>query len=257
MASDMSQAFSLKGKNVLITGGASGLGLAMAKCMASAGAKIIITGTRSDADLEVARKEINEEASCIRYDVTEFDKVDEFVCNLISRYQHIDVLVNNAGVHCKKPFEAMDISDLQRVLDVHLLGAFALTKALLPKMKEQKSGNVIFISSMSAFLGMTQVTAYASAKAAVLGLTRSLAGEYSGSGIRINAIVPGFIDTPMFHQATDSDPARQRKILDHTPMNSYGKPEDIGWAAVYLASPASSFVTGIALPVDGGCVFGF
>lgn len=253
----MVDAFSLHGKTVLITGGASGLGLAMAKCCAYAGARIVITGTRSEEALASACDEIGKEAFYERFDITDLAQMEEFVIKLLSRFGTIDILVNNAGVHCKKPFEQVQDDDLARVLDVHLRGAFALTRTLVPHFKAKQSGNIIFISSMSAFLEMTQVAAYASAKAAVLGLMRSLSGELAEYGIRVNAIVPGFIETPMFRKVVESDPARQKKILDHTPMKRFGLSEDVGWACVYLASKASAFVTGVSLPVDGGCKDGF
>ena len=137
------------------------------------------------------------------------------------------------------------------------MGSFALTKAVVPGMLERKKGNILFISSMSAYLGMTQVTAYSAAKSAVLGLVKTLSGELADKGIRVNAIAPGFIDTPMFRKAVESDIPRQQKIIGHTPMGCYGDPMDIGWAAVYLTSPAARFVTGVCLPVDGGCCIGF
>ncbi|MGH0053136.1 MAG: SDR family NAD(P)-dependent oxidoreductase [Sphaerochaetaceae bacterium] len=251
------QVFSLKGKVALITGGASGIGFAIAKCLTGAGARIIITGTRNISLLQDACKEIGPFAEGYCCDITSESEVDALVASILSVYGHVDILVNNAGVHCKKPFEELAVADFQRVFDVHLLGAFYLTSKILPSMKVLGSGNIIFISSLSAFLGMTQVAAYASAKSAVLGMTRSLAGEVSEYGIRVNALVPGFIDTSMFRLAIQNDSARQEKIINHTPMRRLGSPEDIGWAALYLASDASSFVTGIALPVDGGCVIGF
>jgi len=253
----MVDAFSLHGKTVLITGGASGLGLAMAKCCAYAGARVVIIGTRSEDALAKACDEIGKEAFYERFDITNLGQMEEFVKKLLSKFGTIDILVNNAGVHCKKPFEQVQDDDLARILDVHLRGAFALTRTLVPHFKAKHSGNIIFISSMSAFLEMTQVTAYASAKAAILGLMRSLSGELAEYGIRVNAIVPGFIDTPMFRKVVEADPARQKKILDHTPMKRFGLSEDVGWACVYLASNASAFVTGVSLPVDGGCKDGF
>ena len=140
---------------------------------------------------------------------------------------------------------------------MHLLGAYVLTQAVLPQMLARKTGNILFISSMSAYLGMTQVTAYSAAKSAVLGLVKTISGEVAAHGVRVNAIAPGFIDTPMFRQATSADLPRQQKILGHTPMERYGDPMDVGWAAVYLSSPAASFITGVCLPVDGGCSIGF
>ncbi len=193
----------------------------------------------------------------MEYDVTGTGEAGKVIEKIVEETGSIDVLINNAGVHCKKPAEEVTMEDMQRVMDVHLFGAYALTQAALPYMRKQKSGSIIFISSMSAYIGLTNVTAYSAAKSAVLGLVKTLSGEVAEDGIRVNAIVPGFIDTPMFRQVVDQDLPRQEKILGHTPMKRYGTPEDIGWASVYLASEASKFVTGTALMVDGGCAIGF
>lgn len=252
----MQEAFSLSGQVALITGGGSGLGFAMAKCLTAAGARVIITGRREDV-LQEACKELGDTAHYIPFDVTDTANVNAFIAQLTADYGAVDILINNAGRHCKKPVENITTGDFQSVLDVHLLGAFALTQAVLPSMRAKKHGTVLFISSMSAFLGLTQVAAYSAAKSAVLGLVKAISGEVSCDGVCVNAIVPGFMDTPMFHQATDKDPARQQKILGHTPMNCYGDAMDIGWAAVYLCSPAAKFITGTSLIIDGGCVIGF
>lgn len=250
------QAFDLSGQVALVTGGGSGLGFATAKCLASSGAEVIITGRREEV-LKQACQKLGEHVHYYVFDVTDTDHAGDFIANIVKEYGSIDVLINNAGRHCKKPVEDITIQDFHDVMDVHLYGSFALSQAAIPYMKEKKHGSIIFISSMSALLGMTKVLVYASAKSALLGLTRCLAGDISADGIRVNAIIPGFIDTPMFHQAVDADLPRQQKILGHTPMNCYGSPEDIGWAAVYLSSKAASFVNGTSITVDGGCSIGF
>lgn len=250
-------AFGLKGQTAVITGGATGLGFAMSKCMIAAGAKVIIVGIESDDILRNACGDLGEGASYYHFDITDTDHTQELVDKIVTDHGKIDILVNNAGVHCKKPIENTTVQDFTRVLDVHLVGSFALTKAVVPHMRANKSGSIIFISSMTGFIGLTYVTAYAAAKSGVLGMVRTLSSEISQDGIRVNAIAPGFIETPMFHQATDGDPERQHKILSRTPMRKYGTPMDIGWAAVYLCSPAASFVSGTALIVDGGAVIGF
>lgn len=252
----MKNKLDLSGKNIVITGGRSGLGFAMAECIAAAGGFPIILGSSPDEVLKEASVRIGAGAA-YHFDVTETNKAEDFIRSLIETYGHIDGLINNAGVHCKKPFEETTEDDFSRVFGVHVKGAIALTQAVIPYMKKQKNGSILFIASMSAMTGMTQVTAYGAAKSAVLGLVKSLTGEYAQYGIRVNAISPGFIDTPMFHKAVDADPERQKKILGHTPMQSYGCPEDVGWAAVYLCSEASRFVTGVNLPVDGGFSIGF
>lgn len=250
------KAFDLSGQVALVTGGGSGLGYATAKCLAAAGAKVVITGRREDV-LKKACEEIDGEVFYYVHNVTETDRAKAFIDRIVQEHGGIDILINNAGRHCKKPVEEITIQDFHDVMDVHLYGSFALSQAAIPYMKEKKHGSIIFISSMSALLGMTKVCVYGSAKSALMGLTRCLAGDVSADGIRVNAIIPGFIDTPMFHQAVDQDIPRQQKILGHTPQNCYGSPEDIGWAAVYLSSDAASFVNGTSITVDGGCAIGF
>lgn len=250
------QAFSLSGQVALVTGGGSGLGYAIARCLAAAGATVVIAGRREEV-LRRACEEIEGDIHYKVYDVAQTDGAKPLVQQIAAEHGGLDILVNNAGRHCKKLPEEIEIQDFRDLMDVHLYGAWALTQAALPLMRAKKSGSVLFISSESALLAMTKVCVYGSAKSALLGLTRCLAGDVSADGVRVNAIIPGFIDTPMFHQAVDGDLPRQQKILAHTPLAGYGQPEDIGWAAVYLCSPAARFITGTALPVDGGCSVGF
>ena len=256
MVNAFEKAFSLEGELALITGGGTGLGFAMAKCFVQAGARVVIAGRREDV-LAEAVLELGPKAAYRVFDVTDTAHAVSFVEELSREMGPVTILVNNAGRHCKKPMLDVTQEDLQAVLDVHLLGAFALTKAVVPAMLERGKGSILLISSMSAYLGMTQVSAYSAAKSAVLGLVKTLSGDLADKGIRVNAIAPGFIDTPMFRKAVETDIPRQQKIIGHTPMGCYGDPMDIGWAAVYLASPAARFVTGICLPVDGGCSIGF
>lgn len=250
------QKMGLNQKNIIITGGHSGLGLEAARCIAASGGFPII--------LDIAPAEVLADVierlgtgAAYTFDITNTDHAEKMVETVLREHGHIDGLINNAGVHCKKPFEDTDIADFKRVFDVHIFGAAALTKAVVPAMRKQGGGSVLFISSMSAMFALTEVSAYAAAKSAVLGLTKTLTGELAADGIRVNAIAPGFIDTPMFHKAVDADPERQAKIIGHTPMRCYGNPEDIGWACVYYLSDAAAFVTGTLLPVDGGCAIGF
>lgn len=249
-------AFDLSGQVAVVTGGGTGIGYATAKCLAAAGAKVVITGRREEV-LQKACEELGENLSYCVYDVTDTDHAKDFIDQVVREQGGIDILVNNAGRQCKKEVEDIEIQDFRNLMDVHLYGSYALSQAAIPYMKEKKRGSILFISSMSALLGLTKVCVYGSAKSAMLGLTRCLAGDVSQYGIRVNAIVPGFIDTPMFREVVDQDLPRQQKILGHTPMQRYGSPEDIGWAAVYLSSKAASFVNGTYLTVDGGCAIGF
>lgn len=252
----MAHPFSLEGRVALITGGASGLGFAMAECMAASGAKVIIASRRLQL-CEEAAQQLGHGAEARQLDINDIDAVPSFAANLVRDFGHIDILCNNAGNHCKKPIEEMSVDDFTAVLRTHVVGSFALSKALIPQMKAQGHGNIQFTASMTSFLGQPYVTGYAAAKSAFLGMIHGMATELSPAGIRVNGIAPGWIDTPMLHQAVDNDPPRKAKILGRTPMQKFGRPEDIGWAAVYLASDAASFVTGQVLVVDGGALYGF
>ncbi len=251
------QVFSLKGKTALITGGATGLGLAMTRCMIAAGAKVIVVSSSPAEKYQGVLAPFGDRVVYYSFNVTDTDHTEEFAKRVFAENGTVDILVNNAGNHCKKPIEEMETADFMRVLDVHLKGSFAMTRAFLPAMRAQKSGNVIFIASMTSYIGMPQVMGYSAAKSGVLGMIRALTAEVGGDGIRVNGIAPGWIDTPMLHRAVDQDIPRQQKILGRTPMKKYGEPEDIGWAAVYLCSDAAKFVTGTVIPVDGGALNGF
>lgn len=257
MNEEMMKAFSLEGEVAVVTGGGSGLGLSFAKCLAAAGAKVAIIGTRSQELLDEACREIGNGAKGYQFDITDIAHSADIVEKITADFGKIDILVNNAGFHVKKWLKDLSMEEFQKIVNVHLTASVALTKAVLPQMEERRHGNVIFISSMSAYMGMTQVLAYSAAKTGILGVVRSLAGEYSDKGIRINAIAPGFIKTAIFEKAVATDPERQHKILGHTPMARYGLPIDCAWPLVFLCTPAAGFITGTCIPVDGGCNIGF
>jgi gluconate 5-dehydrogenase len=249
-------AFTLENQRAVITGGATGLGFAMAKCMVAAGAEVVLT-SRSEEQLEKACAELGEKASYYVFDITDFSHSQELADRIIREKGKVSILCNNAGNHCKKPIEDMTVEDFTSVLNVHAVGAFAITKAFVPHMKANKRGSIIFTSSMTGFLGQPYVTGYAAAKSALLGMVRSLATEISADGIRVNAIAPGWIDTPMLRKAIKGDDERKNKILGRTPMNKFGDAEDIGWASVFLCSEAAKFINGTTLVVDGGALIGF
>jgi gluconate 5-dehydrogenase len=164
----------------------------------------------------------------------------------------VTILINNAGIHLKKPAEQTTDEEFAGVLQTHVFGAFALTREVGRRMIQRRSGSILFIASMASFMGVPNIVAYTTAKTACVGLVRSLATEWGPHGVRVNAIAPGWIDSDMLEQALSGDPGRRTKILNRTPLGHFGKSDDIGWAAVYLASPAARFVTGVVLPVDGG-----
>ncbi len=250
-----SSPFSLAGKRALITGGASGIGLGIAQSMIDAGASVIIC-SRNEDTLKEACKHLGPNASYRVYDVLDFDKADALVSDLESQ-GGIDILVNNAGTHLKKPAEDITIEEFQNILNIHVLGAHALTSAFGKKMLERGSGNVIYIASMASLFGLPYTTAYSAAKSAMLGIVRTIACEWGARGVRVNAIAPGWIDSAMMRKAVFSDPERKAKILGRTPLNDFGQTSDIGNTATFLCSDAAKFITGVCLPVDGGASIGF
>ena len=256
---DYLQNFSLNGKVALITGASYGIGFAIAKAMAGAGATIVFNDIKQElVDKGLAAyKEEGIEAHGYVCDVTDEDAVNGMVAAIEKEVGVIDILVNNAGNHCKKFIWDMTVEDYVNVLNVHLVGAFALTKALFPHMKEQGKGSILFQASMTSYIGQPQVAGYATAKAGYLGLVHTLAAEGGPYGVRDNAIAPGWIDTPMFHKATDGDQVRLGKILGRIPMQKVGSVTDIGMAAVFLSSDAAGYISGTCLPVDGGALIGF
>jgi NAD(P)-dependent dehydrogenase (short-subunit alcohol dehydrogenase family) len=255
-ASGAPNAFDLTGHQIVITGGGSGLGLGMARCMAASGARVVLVG-RSAERLQAAADEIGPMAVALPFDVTNLSAIPDFAREIESEIGPIDTLVNNAGVHLKKPAEEIEDAEFATVMTTHVNAAFALSREFGKPMLQRKRGHILFIASMASLIGVPQVAAYSAAKAAHLGLVRALTADFAPRGVRVNAIAPGWIHSEMMHKAVNADPRRKEKILSRTPLNDFGEVEDIGWAAVYLSSPAAKFITGVCLPVDGGASIGF
>jgi NAD(P)-dependent dehydrogenase (short-subunit alcohol dehydrogenase family) len=256
-STEFPNAFSLTGQTALITGGGTGLGFGIAQCLANAGAKVVLVGRR-ETELKNAAATIGAQASFVAHDITQLNRAGELIAAAErTAGASISILINNAGIHVKKPAAETTPEEFQSVLSTHVCAAHALTTAVLPGMIARGQGNILFTASMAALFGLPLVIAYSAAKSAYLGMVRSLAAEVSGRGVRVNAIAPGWIESPMLRKALSGDPAREAKILARTPMARFGEPSDIGHAAVYLCSPAAKFVTGVVLPVDGGASIGF
>jgi len=248
--------FHLKNEIALISGGGTGLGFAIAAAMVGAGAQVVLAGRR-EATLQEAAEKLGPSAHTMALDLTCTEEFEEKIAALTRRVGPVSLLVNNAGIHLKKRVVETSVDEFDAVWNTHVRGAFALTRAVLPSMLERKRGSILFIASMTSLIGLPLVVAYSAAKSAYLGMVRSLAVELSPDGVRVNAIAPGWIETPMLRQAIDNDPKRKERILARTPLGRFGEPQDIGHAAVYLASDAAKFVTGVVLPVDGGASIGF
>lgn len=250
------EAFSLHGETALVTGGGSGLGLAIATSMHSAGARVVLAGRR-EAELAAATKDLGDGASYAVHDVDRLDLAPDLIARLEVAHGPITCLVNNAGQNLKKPAVETTPEELEAIVRTHIFGAHALVRALAPRMIARRQGSILFTASMASLFGIPNVIAYTAAKSAMVGMVRGYAVELSPHGVRVNAVAPGWIDTAMSRRAMAGDPARKQRIVSRTPLAKFGEPADVGWAAVFLASPAAKFVTGVTLPVDGGVSVGF
>ncbi|MEZ0072313.1 SDR family oxidoreductase [Planotetraspora sp. GP83] len=243
--------FSLEGKTALVTGSRTGIGRALAVGLARAGADLILHGHRDDLeDAEAEVKAAGGKAHRWVLDLSDPFRVPGAAAELLDAHQ-IDVLVNNAGIIRRGPALDQSYDDWRAVMDVNLDSVFQLTRVVGAPMVERGSGKVIMIASLLSFQGGLNVAGYTAAKHAVAGLTRSLAVEWAPSGVQVNAIAPGYIETNNTSALRD-DPEREPAIRTRIPAGRWGTPEDIVGAAVFLASPASDYVNGHLLAVDGG-----
>ena len=253
---EMLQHFRMDDEIAIVTGGGTGIGRAIALALAGAGAVVVITGRRREP-LQKTAAENPSHIIPMEFDVTDMEGAEDFARAVEKEVGDPAILVNNAGNHLKKPGGEVTVDEFRNVLDTHLLGAHALTCAVLPGMRARRHGVILYTASMASLFGIPNVLAYSAAKTAMLGVVRTMAVEYGGEGIRVNAIAPGWIDSDMTRNATQRDPARMERIIQRTPLGRFGDAEDVGLAALYLASPAGKFINGVCLPVDGGVSIGF
>lgn len=248
--------FNLAGRNALVTGGGRGLGKAMALGLAEHGANVAIV----DIDPYTAQGAVQEvealgvQSLALRGDVTSEEDALRTVCAVVDAWGSLDVLINNAGIAILGPAEEMSLADFKRVYEIDVFGMFIFSKAAFRPMAQQKRGSIINIASMAGLsvLVPQEHVAYNSAKAAVVMLTKSLAVEWVEYGIRVNAIAPGYMLTPPVLELQQEDPERWKFWMSRVPMGQAGKPAELQGAAVYLASDASSYMTGSVLVIDGG-----
>lgn len=248
--------FSLSGRRVLITGGGSGLGKAMALGLAERGANVALV----DINLDMARASAKEiealgvRSLALKGDVTNEHDAKQSVAAVVEAWGGLDVLVNNAGIASLAAAEDLSLADFKRIYEIDVFGVFIFSKAAFPTMAEQKRGSIINIASMAGIsvLYPQEHAHYNSAKAAVIMLTKSLAVEWAPFGIRVNSLAPGYMITPPLIKMQKEDPDRWQTWMSMFPMRRAGEPVELQGAAVYLASDASSYVTGSCLVIDGG-----
>ena len=245
-----------KDKIVIITGGNSGIGKAAALLFAQEGAKVMVADLSDSLDAELADtvKQSGGEVSFVKVNVTKLTDIENMIEQTISLWGKFDILVNSAGVLGPRiRTEKYPEEDFDKIIDVNVKGLWHCMKVALRYLVEQRSGNIVNIASVAGHLGMVGHIAYAASKHAVVGMTKTAAIEFAKHGIRINAVCPGFTQTPML-EAADTDAAYLEALQYATPMKRFGKPEEIASAILYLAADEASFITGQSVIVDGGLI---
>jgi 2-dehydro-3-deoxy-D-gluconate 5-dehydrogenase len=246
--------FDLQGKVAIVTGGNGGIGLGMAHGLARAGARVVVAGrnaAKSAAAVE-ALSAAGGQALAIEVNVTDEASVDALFAQAAQRCGRIDILVNNAGINIRKPPDQLALAEWREVLDTNLTSAFLCARAAHPHLKRAGGGKVINIGSMLSIFGASFAPAYGASKGGVVQLTRSQASAWAGDNIQVNAILPGWIDTDLTQQARRDVSGLNERVMARTPAGRWGRSDDLAGVAVFLASSASDFVTGTAIPVDGG-----
>jgi len=244
-------------KIAIVTGGGSGIGLAIAEKFVQNNIHTVIVG-RNEKKLWAAKEKLGEWCEAMTCDLNDLSSIPELVNNIIEKHSRVDILVNNAGINMKKEFTEVTDEEFQKIILTNVTAVFALSREVVKCMLEKEiKGSIINISSMASQYGIPKVIAYTASKSAIEGMTKAMAVELSPKGIRINCIAPGFIGTDMSAKALNDDPERKGKALGRTPMGELGNPSDIGDAALFLASDAAKYITGVVLPVDGGNSVGF
>ena len=244
--------FDLAGRTALVTGGNGGIGLSMALGLQKAGAKIVIAGRNAKKGAEALGVLNGGEAHFITSDLADPENCAALVDAASKLLGRLDILVNNAGITARKPPEALTHEEWDRVLRTNLTSAFLCSQAAYPLMKAGGGGKIINIGSMLSIFGAPFAAAYAASKGGIVQLTKSLATAWAKDGIQVNAILPGWVDTEMGASARRQVEGLHDRVIARTPAGRWGEAADFEGVAVFLASPASDFITGVALPVDGG-----
>ena len=243
--------FDLSNKVAIVTGGNGGIGLGMARGLAAAGATLAVVGRNAEKN-QIAVDELGANARAFVADVTNAAEVDEMVSEVVKSFGGIDILINNAGTNIRKRPEDLSESEWHHVLDTNLTSAFLCSKACYPEMKRRGGGKILNNGSMTSLFSSPWLTAYGSSKGGMVQFTRGLATAWADDNIQANCFLPGWIDTDLTRRAREQNPDLHQQVLTRTPADRWGEINDMSGIAVFLASAASDFVTGTAIPIDGG-----
>lgn len=247
--------FDLSGKTAIVTGGNGGIGLGMALGLAEAGASVAVVGRDAEktrrAAAEIEEKTASK-ALAVVADLCKPEDVERAVAEAGERFGRIDALFNNAGINIRRAPQDFTLEEWNQVMNANVTSAFLASQAVYPWMKRQGGGKIVNTGSMTSVLGSSFAAAYATSKGAIVQLTKSLALAWAADDIQVNAILPGWFDTEMTIAARQQIPGLHERVLSRIAKGRWAKPADMAGAAVFLASPASDYITGVALPVDGG-----
>jgi 2-deoxy-D-gluconate 3-dehydrogenase len=246
--------FSLQNRVAFVTGGNGGIGLGMAKGLSAAGAAVVIAGRNEQKAQSalVALRSVGAQAEFIELDALEEASCHQAVQRAVERFGRLDILVNNAGTTVRKQPEELTVQEWHLVMDTNLTSAFLCSQAAYPHMVRAGGGKIINIGSMMSVFASSYATPYAASKGGIVQLAKSLAVAWAKDNIQVNAILPGWIDTDLTRKAREQVQGLNERVLARTPAQRWGMPDDFAGIAVFLAAPASNFITGAAIPVDGG-----
>ena len=247
--------FDLTGRVAIVTGGNGGIGFGMARGLARAGARVVVAARNEEKSNAAVRdlRALGSDSLAITVDVADERSVDALVKETVKRCGRLDILVNNAGINIQKPAHELGLEEWRQVMDTNLTGAFLCSRSAYPHMKSLGGGKIINIGSMMSIFGASHAPAYgASGKSGIVQLTKSLAVAWASDNIQVNAVLPGWIDTDLTRRAREKIQGLNERVLARSPSGRWGSIDDFAGVAVFLAGAASMFVTGAAIPVDGG-----
>ena len=246
--------FDLSGKVAIVTGGNGGIGLGMAQGLAVAGATVVIAGRNHHKNSEAvaALQSQGGQAHAVAVDVMQQASCEQMVQSTLQAHGRVDILVNNAGMNIRKPPQSYALAEWNEVMQTNLTSAFVCSQAVYGAFEKNRAGKIINIGSMMSLFGASFATPYAASKGGMVQMTKALACAWAAQNIQVNAILPGWIDTDLTRQARVDVQGLHDRVLERTPAKRWGVPNDFAGIAVFLASSASDFITGAAIPVDGG-----